>query len=774
MPEKLQRILDALDPRTTLRALVRAPAFTGAAVLTFALGIGVNAAIFGAANAILLNPLPALDVSRVMALETDVVGGALQHARVAPQEVWELSDRHDVFTAVGGYRLAKVTLRDAGSTDEIDAASTAGGFFEALGARPLLGRLYDAHEVEYGDQHIVVLAHDFWRARFGGDSSVVGRTIVLDDSTFRIVGVLPAGASYPRNATLWTPRPLAFMDLDRSVWASILLTSVARPRAGVNPADVRAALDREMESIYRRYTTLGAMKGVRLVMRPLADAMAGELRPILFAILICGALVLLMACTNVASVQLVRVSALSRELAVRAALGASRWALARQIAAESLLVAAAGGALGVLAGGATIGAIRRSAGGRIASLATIRLDARVVAMLFGLIVLAAAISAIAALRTTIRVDPGDVLRNASRGASAGKRRDRFLRGVVVTQLAVAIVLLLAATTAARSLARLIDVDPGFKAVGATAVRMILPAPRYSPVPSDTSASEPTNVTIFYDQLVSRLRARSNFAAVGLVTGAPFGYVQSNEYKVFIPLAGRPRSPSDPLPDFWRVNDDYFRAMGIPLRAGRAFTATDESHRDPVAIVDDVLARRLFGGKTAVGERLQGFGRIVGVVGSVKKADLARNDDGSLYLPLAPWTMNDLTLVIRSALPAASVAAEVRSAVHELDPTLAIGDVSAMTAGIDRSVAPRRFATRVVASFALLSLILAVVGVCGVMLYGVSQRSKEFGIRLALGASPTMLRQLVLVEGARLAALGLAIGLAAYWLVASLASALVFG
>jgi predicted permease len=771
---RLSRLGDALDPRLILRSLWRAPAFTSATAVTFALGIGINAAIFAAAHAVLLRPLPAVDARNLLAIETQLPSASLRHARMSPEAVWELSDRHDVFVAAGGYRLSKVTLRDAGVSNEIDAAATAGGFFEALGAPPLLGRVYDANEAERGEQHVVVLSYDFWQARFGGDAAVVDRTMTLNDSSYRIIGVLPRGASYPRIAALWTPHALEpFVELDRSVWASALLTTIARPRRGATDGQIRAALDRQLASVRARHPELKALSTVEFASRPLVDALAGQMRSVLIAILICGGFVLSMACANVASLQLVRVSGLSRELAVRAALGASRSALVRRVLAEGFVVALGGGMLGVAAGAVAVGAIRRSASSDLISMADLDVEPVVVATLFALIVVAAALSAIAAVRATIHIGPGDVLRGGSRNSSAGRQRDRFLRSAVATQIALAICLLLGATTAVRSLARLVDVDPGFAAEGVTSVRMILPSPRYAPT---ITGLEPhaSSVTVFYEQLVARLRERPGFVAVGLVTGAPFGYIEANEHKIFIAMTGAPPSQSDPFPDFWRVSDDYFRAMGIPLRAGRAFSATDNSKRDPVVIIDDVLARRLFGDRSPIGERLTNFGRVVGVVGSVKKASLASTDDGSLYLPVAPWATNDLTLVVRSSLPARVVGAEIQATAQSLDPTLAIGEVAALTTGIQRSTAPQRFAARVTTSFAVLSLTLAVIGICGVMLYSISQRGKEFGIRLALGATPEMLRRFVLVEGMRIAIAGLAIGVAVYWLFAGWLSAVVFG
>jgi putative ABC transport system permease protein len=418
---------------------------------------------------------------------------------------------------------------------------------------------------------------------------------------------------------LWTPRSLeAWADLSRATWAAALLTGVARPQPGVSVARIRATLDQQRAHGNEIHPELRMISTSRYIVRPLDEAIAGQMRPILLALLACGGLVLLMACANVASLQLVRVSALSRELAVRAALGASRWMLARQIALEGALVALAGGAVGVGAGAIVIGAIRRSSMAGSIELTDIRLDPAVVVTLFVVIVVAGALSAFASLRASARIDPGEVLRASSRGTSAGRHRDRFLHGVVVTQLALAIILLLGATTAARSLARLTAVQPGFDPAGVTAIRMILPSPRYS-TPDDTAASRPSTVTIFYDQLVERLRDSPGIVAVGLVSAAPFGYIQSNQSKVFIPLGDRPRTSLDPFPDFWRVNDDYFRAMQIPIRSGRVFAATDESHHNPVVVIDDVLAHRLYGDSSPIGREIRNYGRVVGVVGAVKKA-----------------------------------------------------------------------------------------------------------------------------------------------------------
>ncbi len=273
---RLVRVGASLNPGSILQSLQRAPAFTAATALTFALGIGVNAAIFAAANAVLLRPLPGVDARRLLAIETQLPSASLRHTRVSPANVWQLSDRRDVFAAVGGYRLAKVTMRDGGVSNEIDAATTAGAFFEALGAPPLLGRVFDAKEAEHGDQHVAVLSYDFWHGRFGGDPSIVGRSVTLNDSTYRVIGVLSEGAAYPRQAALWTPRALEpFMEVDRSVWAASLLTTIARPRSGVGEVQVRAELDRQMAASRAQHRELAVLNRVSLQARPLVDALAG-------------------------------------------------------------------------------------------------------------------------------------------------------------------------------------------------------------------------------------------------------------------------------------------------------------------------------------------------------------------------------------------------------------------------------------------------------------------------------------------------------------------
>jgi putative ABC transport system permease protein len=763
----------AWDLRLALRGLGRTPLFAGAAIAIIALGTGANTAIFSAVEAVLLRPIPAADTRGLIAVQTDLVGSSLHDGRLAPEVVYDLSDRRDVFSAVGGYRAAFVTLTGSGEPHRVSAVATAGAFFEALAVRPFLGRLYAIDDVEHGDAREVVLNFDFWRREMGADSSIVGKTIRLDDSTYRVVGVLPDGVDYPRGVAIYTPHQLEpGFALDRRAWGSLIITTIARPRIGTTPAQIRAAFDAEMVAVVRRHPEYAATKiRQRLVFRPFVDALAGSLRAILVALLACVAFVLLIACANVASLQLVRTAGRAREIAVRRALGASAAAVVRQLGLENLLIAVSGGVAGIGIAFLAIGMLRRTDASRLATLADARLDGPVLAWSITIAILTAVVFGLGPVVRALRVDPADALRGGARGASMGLDRSRSLRAVVVVQVALALVLLLGCGTAWRSVRQLLSVDPGFRPDGVMTMRLVLPPARYRSE-LDSSRSGPT-VTSFYSALIDRLRAVPGFTAVGAVGGAPFGYVQENEHSMVVHAADRAASKDDPVADVWMIGGDYFRAMGLPLRQGRVPSATDAMCSATSAIVvDETLARRLYPARSAMGQRLNAcFGEIVGVVRTSKKADLAAPDHGAIYARYGKYVPNDLTMVVRTPLSLASASRALRQAVSDIDSLVAPGEVRALAQDVDRSVAPQRLASNVLSALAVLATILAALGLFGVLSYGTAQRAREIGIRAAVGATPESLAALVLAGGARLVAIGLTIGAALYlWLAGLTANA----
>lgn len=769
------------DCRVAMRGLRRSPGFAIAAIAAIALGTGANTAIFSAVEAVLLHPIPGADTHRLVALQTDLTqGGRDQPSALAPETVYDLADRHDVFAGVGGYRAGVVTVGGPSAPQRVSAIQTVAAFFETVEARPALGRVYSMNDVEHGDPRVVVLGNGFWRSTMGGDSAVIGKTLRINDSTYRVVGVLPATFAYPHGVSIYTPHQVdPDFSLGRDEWSSLTVTAVGRLQSGVSAGQLRAGLDAEMLDLRQRHPIMDSLKiDEHLIAVPFVDWLAGALRPILRALLACVGLVLLIACANVASLQLIRTAARAREIAVRRALGASAGAVTRQIALESLLVSLVAGCLGVGLGRVAIAIIGHSDASQVATLSQVRLDVPVLAWSLGVAIATALVFGIGPLMRALGVSASDALKSESRAVSAGLGRSRLLRGVVIAQVALAVVLLLGGATAWRSLARTLAIDPGFQPAGVLTMRIVLPPDRYHQVPWDSTVVRGPTTTAFFATLIDRLRSMPGFVAVGTVEGAPFGYIHENEHGMTTRAAGRPHSASDPIVDIWGIGGDYFRAMDIPVEQGRPYASGEEScvGSDPV-VIDAVLARRLFARGPAVGKLLDNNDcarTIVGVVGASKKADLAAPDHGAMYWSYGKHAPNDLTVVVRTGLSLASASRMMRAAVASIDSTVAAGAITPLARDIQRSVAPQRLASNVLSTLALLATVLSALGLFGVLSYGIAQRARELGIRAALGAAPDALVRLVLADGTRLVAVGVAAGVLLYLWVARFASSAVYG
>lgn len=758
--------------RVTLRELRRAPGFTVSAVLMLALAIGANTAVFSAVEAVLLHPIPVRGLDALVVLETNLPG-SIEHMPMAPAEVYDLDDRRDLFLAVGGYRAVPVNLTGAGEPQRVAAISTVGSLFAALGIRPYLGRFYDSTDVRRGNTHVAVLTYDYWRAFTGGDRKAIGRRLQLDDSTYRVIGVLPPGFRYPEDADLWTPQPLV-PGLDaRDNRCCKLLTTIGRLRPGVTAPQLRSQLAAEMNdwheqfpAIYELQQNAGSERQT-LTTLPLRESLAGQLRPILLLLVGGVAFVLLIACANLASLQLVRTTGHAREIAIRVALGAHRRRIVARLALESLVLAVSGGALGIVLGMLLLLAVRRSGAAQLAMLAHVRLDPLVLgcsavvtfgtALLFGIV---------PALRAA-SIEPGDVLKASSRAASASAGRSRFLRSAVIAQVALSLILLLGSAVALRSLNRLLKVDPGFRPDGVMRLRLSLASARYAPAAARVS---------FHNALLARLQSVPGVVAVGTVSGSPFGYLKESEHSTMLPVATEGAARPTVHASIWVVGGEYFRAMGIPLLAGRTFTSADGPRSPRVWLMDPLLARGLFGSHAAVGAHVAWQSpppTIVGIVGAVKKSDLAHPDQPSVYWSYQQYPGPDLTVVMRSALPSSAAARVMREAVRELDPALPVFDMAPMTQGIARSLGPRRLGTAVLTAFAALALLLATLGVYSVSSYATSQRTKEIGIRIALGARPGQVLRLMLGSEALLAGAGIVAGSVVFALLGPALSSIVY-
>jgi putative ABC transport system permease protein len=759
------------DLRYAVRGLISRPLVTSIIVITLALSIGANTAIFSVVNAVLLHPLPVPWLNQLVVLQDDFSGLNLHGAPVSVGEALDLLHRTDLFQSATAFDASDLNLTGSGEPRRVAAVSTLGDFFSVLDARPYLGYAYRPTDSENGHDHVVVLSYDFWQELTGGDSRVIGRTLRLDDESYEVIGVLGPEFHYPRTAQIWRPIRVTPRTLEPDQRGSDVLTAIARLRPGTSIHDLPGQLAAEANRWHQRIgrDAYPEAIGHSLSMQPFVAYLAGQLEPIL--LVLCGAVafVLLIACANVASLQLVRGARRARELAIRTALGAARWRLVRELLVENAALAVAGGILGLGVGDLVITLIAHSDAGTFAMLRSARLDPMVLAFT-GLVTALSAVlfGTVPALRT-VRVDAGDVLIEArGRGTSASPRSNRFLQGTVVVQVALALTLLLGSGLLIRSLAKLLNADSGFRPRQVMTMEISVEGPRYS---------TPASRLALHDALLERLRAIPGVEFAGTAWGLPFTDLgTSSPFRII----GRPpvTGAQEPHANMWRVGGDYFRAMGIQLVAGRTFTGADVDGAQEVSIVDETLAKQFFPNENPLGKEInQGpTSTIIGVVRSVKKDDLGAPDKAAVYYPYSQtaWAIGSMSVAVRTTLPMSAVAPLLRSAVRDLDRTLPIFDIAPMQERVGRSLGARRLAMSVLAGFAGLSLLLAVLGIYGVLSYAVSQRRHEMGIRLALGADAGGVVQLVVRSGVALVAMGLVVGIAGFLVLVRVMTSLVYG
>ena len=758
--------------RILLRGLRRAPGFSAAAVLCIALGVGANTAIFSAVRAVLLRPVATPEIDRVVALRQDLIPIKLLDLELAPPEVLDLQEQRGVFETVAGYVNRPFVLERGGGSTRLEGVRTLGDYFGLFRVRPHLGRLYTADDSKDGRHLVAVLTYGLWREQFGGDSSIVGRTVRLNDVAHEVVGVLPPDFRYPRQARILLPVRVdsAYARTQRG---RQYMTAVARLRPGVSLEQAQAGLDATMRG-WRARDGEGSMYGVagrhRMFAVPFVAFDAGQLRPILYVLLGAVAFVLLIACANVASLQLVRATARTRELAVHAALGAARGRLVRRLMGESALLAAGGGALGVALGWGVTRLLVALAPAEHTALRDLRLDGPVLAATAGATLLAALLSGTLPALRGARVDLRGALQDGARGGTAGRERHGALRTAVVAQVALSFVLLLASGVMLRSLARLLSVEPGFRAERVTAAAVTLPFDRYA----KTEAA-----LAFYEALRARLRATPGVESVGLTSWLPLRD-QSNSSPFRIVGRDTTGQGEPPHANIVAADGDYFRTMGIPLLRGRTFGAEDDYRPDEkralTFVIDEALAKKWFPNEDPIGKTInQGpDGVIVGVVGSVRQDALGNPDKATVYYNVRQTWFTNLTVVVRGSLGPEAAARALRAAGAAVDPQVPLYDVAGMPEVVARSVGTRRFGVVVLAGFAGVAVLLALLGVYGVLSYAVAQRRRELGIRAALGADRRKVGALVLREGAGMAAAGLGLGALAFLALARGIDALVFG
>ena len=745
------------DLRFAARTLRRSPGYAAIALATLALGIGANAAIFSILDAVLLRPLPYAGGERlVMIGDRTSPGGGGTPNNVGFATYVDLRDRTRTFDAVAAVRSWQPTLETGGVAELLPAMRVSANYFSMLGVRPAFGRDFRPEEDRPDQWRVVLLSDGLWRRSFGADPSVVGRILRMDDRSYRVIGVLPPdfepliSARYYKPAQMWAPIGYD-LSLRQACHGCQHLKAVGRLAPGVTLAQARADLDavrRQLALEHPQDFPQGSMDAV-----PLARELTSGLRTPLVVLVGAVGFVLLIACANVANLTLARSLRRGPELALRSALGASRGRLVRQLFAESLVLCVAGGALGFLLSGALQWALLRLAPVSLPRADQIATDGRVLGFAALASLAAALLSGLAPAFRASATRLTAALASGSRGSAAGVSRAR--RVLAVAELALAVVLVAGAILMVRSMARLLDTPFGFS------TDRVLTLGLSSPAQATTDA----DIVTFQNRLLERVRALPQVEAAAFVSQIPLGG-NGDSYGFHVEGRMHANPAEDPSVERYSVTPDYFRAMGIPLVRGRLLTDADRADSPAVMVVSESTARALFPGRDPIGERVRigahdegPWRTIVGVAGDVRHVDVALAPTPQMYLPQAQVTDGFFNLVVlASAGNPASLAGPIRREVRALDPGVPVYDVASMEERVARSAAPRRFVMQLLAAFAVSALALAALGLYGVVAHSVGQRTREIGIRMALGATPRDIVRLVLGGGAGLIATGLAAGL----------------
>ncbi len=729
------------DSRFGIRTMIKSPGFAAAAAVTLALGIGANTAVFSAVNAVLLKPLPFADPDRLV-MVFDVQPEVPRAPASFPIYV-DWRDENRVFTLVGGSSPRSVVLTGSGDPTRVNGASVTSTFFTVLDVPPFVGRPISAEEDQPGGPKAVVLSYRLWEQRFGADPELVGRTITLDGEPHLVVGVMPPGFDYPQRAQLWLPLARAFDETTRD---GHFMRVVARLKPDVTFEQART----EMEALGQRLSELRSHPHGTTI-RSFGEFLVGNSGRPLLVLLGAASFVLLIACVNVANLLLARAVSRERELAVRVALGAGRVRLLRQLLTESVALALLGGGLGVVAAGWLIRLFMGLAPASFPRLADIGVDLRVLAATAAASVLTGVVFGMLPAMHALRANPNQSLRDGSGKTSGGARARRANRLLVTTEVALALVLLVGAGLMVKSLYRLQAEDPGISVDRLLTFQVELTSGRYD--------SNETGWT-FYRDLLDRLRALPGIESAGGINLLP---LDNWGWNTSFQIEGHEPWPAgqEPIAEHRAVTSDYFGTMGIPVVRGRAIDDRDTAAAASVVMINDSFARQFFENEDPIGRRIVRGGvpvEIVGVAADVKQSRLDRPTAPEIYHPITQATYGFLAVVVRARTsdPLALVPA-VREQVAALDPDLPITQVATMRQVVSASVRQPRLSSTLIGLFAALAALMATVGVYGVMSYSVSERTRELGIRIALGADARSVMRLVVAEGLTTAGVGTAVG-----------------
>ncbi|MCI0489552.1 MAG: ABC transporter permease [Blastocatellia bacterium] len=754
------------DLRYAVRMMLKRPTVTIIAAFALAAGIGANSAIFSVVNAVLIRPLPYESPDQlVMVWETRRNRGTIRNS-VAPLDFYDWRDQNQAFQRVAAFAYSNFNLMAENQPERVLGVRTSADSFETLAVKPFLGRAFSPEEEKLGNNHVVILSHGFWQDRFNSDSTIIGKTMVIDGETHIIVGVLPLDFRFPldtEDPELWTPLAL---DEDEMGRGNHFLRVIARLKPGATHDFAQSDMDAITGRLEQQYPDSNANHGAYVA--PLHDEIVGDVRPALLLLLGAVGFVLLIACANVANLMLARATARQREVAIRAALGAARFRIVRQFLTESLLLALAGGGLGLLLALWGVDLLIAFGPQDIPRLNEVSLDYRVLGFTLTISLLSGLIFGLVPALQTSKPDLNESLKEGGRSSAVGAGRRRLLNLFVVSEVALALVLLIVSGLLIKSFLRLQDVKPGFDPDNLLTMGISLPESKYA---------ETARQTAFYRELVQRVETVPGVEAAGVIRPLPFS--QSNMSLSFSIEGRPPASPGERTSANWRtISPDYFRTMRIPLLKGRAFTERDVQGSPYAIIINETMARLYFSGEDPISRRMTiGYDditcEIVGIAGDVKLL-LDGEQKPEMYTPCQQTPWPSISLVIRTASDRPDVVAAVRNQVQSLDRELPVYSIKTMNERLADSIAQPRFNMLLLGLFAFIAVALATVGIYGVMSYSVSQRTHEMGVRMALGARAGDVLKLVLSQGMKLTLAGIAMGIVGAYGLTRIMSSFLFG